>query len=344
MPNPDSWTAYNPSQVDLVDANQGEFFPLTSFATVFEPHERTNLADSLKLETRGVTSQKNQSELFNRQLLYKASVAAKLKEVGCWDIAETLDGCHSAQSWAQCNGCAKVRTFWNRCDNFFCPACQPTLSRERAESIEFWTHYVKQPKHVVVTARNTDHLTFRQVKWFKACIAKLRRRKFAKNWRGGCWSLEVTNEERGWHLHAHILVDADWVDAVQLSQQWAKLVGQDFAIVSVKDCRGKDYLREVTKYACKGSELAKWTGPQIAEFIHAFQRQRTFGVFGSLYGKRSDWAAFVASLKVSRQTCDCGCDRWTIYSESDWKIHLHRENILSGKASLPPPKPTHFLL
>jgi hypothetical protein len=339
-----SSVAPNPQRRDQDDPSQAEFFPLTLFPAVLAPFTRENLADSLKLETRGVTSQKNQRELFNRQLLYKSSVSAKLRTMGCLDIADSLDHCHSEQSWAQCTGCKAVRTFWNRCDNFYCPACQPGLSRERSESIEFWTGYVKQPKHVVVTTRNTDHLTFKGVKHFKNCISRLRRRKFAKNWRGGCWALEVTNEERGWHLHAHILVDADWVDAVQLAQQWAKIVGQDFAIVKVKDVRGKDYLKEVTKYACKGSELAKWTGLQIAEFIHAFQKQRTFGVFGSLYGARSDWSAFLASLGSSRQTCECGCDHWEIYDEGSWKIHLHRQNILSGKTNLPPPKPTLFLL
>lgn len=341
---PETGLAPNPSQVDQIDPNQGEFFPLTSFPQVLQPHARETLADSLKLETRGVTSQKEQRELFNRQLIYKTSIAAKLKAVGCWDIAETLDGCHSQQSWAQCNGCSAVRSFWNRCDNFFCPACQPTLSRERMESIEFWTHYVQQPKHMVLTVRNSDHMTYRYVKWFKKCFTRLRRSKFARNWRGGTWALEVTLEDKGWHLHQHSLVDADFIDQIQLAQRWAKIVGQDFAIVKVRDARGKDYLREVTKYACKGSDLAKWTGPQITEFIHAFQKQRTFGVFGSLYGKRSEWAAFIASLKVSRQTCECGCAQWTVYDEASWKIHLHRQNILAGKVALPPPKPTTWLL
>jgi len=321
-------------------ADHPELFPVTSFADVLAPHARQNLAVSLKLETRGVTSQKNQSELFNRQLLYKNSVAAKLREVGCDDLADTLNHCHSEQSWAQCTGCKAVRTFWNRCDNFFCPACQPTLARERMESIEWWSHQVKQPKHMVLTVRNTDVLTFARVKWFKKCFARLRRSKFARNWRGGTWALEVTNEARGWHLHQHSLVDADFIDQFELSARWAKLVGQDFAIVTVRDARGKDYLREVTKYAVKGSELSGWSGADIAHFINAFQGQRTFGVFGSLYGMRSDWAAFLASLKVNRQTCECGCDRWEIYDESAWRIHLHRENIVAGKANLPPPRHT----
>lgn len=329
--------APEPHQSLAVPADHAEFFPLTDFAALLPPHARQVEPAPIRLETTGVTSQSKQSELFNRQLLYKSSVEAKLREAGMLDAAETLAECHSRQSWAQCTNCSRVKTFWNRCDNFFCPACQPHLSRERADSIRFWTRYVKQPKHVVLTARNSATITFKQVKLFKLAITRLRRSKLARNWRGGCWSLEVTNEGRGWHLHAHLLVDSDWIDKPSLAVKWGQLVGQDFAIVDVADCREKDYLKEVTKYAVKGSELARWTPNDIAHFIHAFQKQRTFGVFGSLYGKRGDWKEWLAIECAERKRCECGCEQWRIYSETEWASRELFCQVKSGK-SLPPPQ------
>lgn len=322
----------------LVPIDHPDFFPDLEFSAVLPPHCRDFVAESLKLETTGATEQKNQRELFNRQLVYKSSVAAKLKQAGCWDLVGVLDECSSKQSWAQCTGCAKVRTFWNRCDNFYCPACQPHLARERFESLEWWTKTIEQPKHVVLTVRNTARLTFKYVKWFKDCFKRLRRRKFASNWLGGLWSMECTRGHDNFHLHMHALIDARWIDQMELSAQWAELVGQDYAIVKVKDARGIEYLREVTKYAVKGSELAKWTGQQIAEFVNAFSGQKNFGVFGSLHGKRKSWREWVDRVCISKGACDCGCNTWKIFDADAWSMHTKHQAIIRGAASIPPPR------
>jgi hypothetical protein len=315
-------------------ADHPEFIPIVQFGGLLHGPSRP---ESLSLETTGTTQQKpdaRQGEFFNRQLLYKESVQAKLREVGCLDLADVLQGCHTIQSWAQCNGCKAVRTFWNRCENFFCPSCQPHLARDRYESIEWWANQIEQPKHVVLTARNTAAITQAHVHWFKGCLRRLRRSVFAKHWRGGCWSLEVTNEGRGWHLHAHLLVDARWIDEAELAIKWGHLVGQDFAIVKVKDARAKSYLKEVTKYAVKGSELAKWSGTDIAHFIHAFQGGKNFGTFGSLYGKRTKWREWLDSLIKNRGECECGCNDWEIFDADAWHLHNHRLRIIRGQPTI----------
>lgn len=324
-------------------AVQGEFEPVTTLENFLRPWQRPGAsfwAESeampdetpgalkpaapalpIKLETRGVTQQSHQQQLLNPTLIHKASIVAKLREVGALDIAEPLDKCHSFQGFAQCNGCRKVRSFWNRCDRFYCPTCAPRLSHERAESIRWWATSVMQPKHVVLTVRNTALITFLYVKWFKACLTKLRRSKLARGWRGGLWSLEVTNEGRGWHLHAHLLVDVAWIDVAALARKWGELVGQDYAIVNAKDARQKDYLKEVCKYAVKGSQLATWSGMDIAAFVNAFTGNRTFGVFGTLYGKRTQWREWLKSLVHDKGACECGCNDWAIFSEAEWDWH-----------------------
>lgn len=318
-------------------ADHAEFFPLTSFAAILHGPARAEPPPQIQLETTGITSQKIQAELFQTRLLHKSSVEAKLRTVGCLDIADTLRECHSRQSWAECQGCRKAKTFWNRCENFYCPACQPHLANDRAESIQWWTRQITQPKHVVLTVRNTRELTFAYVRWFKKCLTRLRRSVFADNWLGGTWALEVTNESAGWHLHAHLLIDAKYINQGELAVRWAKLVGQDFAIVKVKDARGQDYLKEVCKYAVKGSQLAKWTGADIATFIHALQGQRTFGVFGSLYGKRTQWKEYIDSISEERGTCECGVKHWRVYDAEAWEAHLIDRQSSQDKP-MPPPR------
>ena len=290
----------------------------------------TAFAESpIQLERRGVTSHvaqvphvqpvpEWQAEFWSKQTLQKNTVAAKLREFGRPDLSGTLEDCHSTWTVALCGDCGRVKRFPNRCDNFFCPECQPRLASERRKAVEWWTKLVCQPKHVVLTVVNIPDLTKAHILEFKRWFSRLRRRKFARNWQGGFYSLEVTNEGRGWHLHVHALVDAKWIDAGELAREWAKVTNGMGNIVCVKDARRHDYLGEVTKYAVKGVDLAKWSGKDIATFVTAFDGVRTFGVFGTLYGARTKFAEFIASLRDAKPKCDCGSCNVSYFTESEW--------------------------
>lgn len=311
--------------------------PTTFFPSTSRPVASTE-SPPLNLETPGVTAgvKESQPGFWEKSLIFKLSVAAKLHEIDRHDIADTLDACHTIERTIQCTGCKKKRTVWNHCDNFFCPRCQPTLSRRRFESMEWWTNTVTQPKHVVLTVKNTDQFSAEYVEWFKHQFKKLRNQKFAKGWIGGMWSLEVTwSESAGWHLHLHALIDARWIDNSQLAIRWAKLVGQDFAIVHVKDARSKDYLKEVTKYTVKGSELAAWPSTIIAQFVDAMSGGRNFGVFGTLHGMRSKFSEWIESIRRSRGECECGCNSWEFIELNDWS---EPRRILQFKPRPPPEK------
>lgn len=251
----------------------------------------------------------NPSEFWKAAEAHRDSIVARLKESGHGHLAVKVEKCQTEKSFITCLGCSTSRVAFNHCDSKWCPLCVPRLAAARRESIEVWTQRVRQPKHVVLTARNSETLSRRRVRRFVAAFNRLRRSKFGRGWRGGILSLEVTNEGRGWHLHAHALIDADWIDAGTLAQEWAKRIGQDFAIVKVKDVREKSYLAEVTKYAVKGSEMAAWSGDEIAEFITAFRGARTFFVFGACFKIRAEVAKFLKEIPHQRQ-CECGCKVW----------------------------------
>lgn len=313
----DTWDDGSPlPQFDELDLNDG-------FGLEMPPTDLDDL-DSLQLETNGVSRQSDGSKIrgdtiWKSQTIWKFSVAAKLREAGWLDDAAKLEDCHSRKIMALCNGCQGVQVFRNRCDQFFCPECQPSLSRKRLESVKWWTSQITQPKHVVLTVRNIPDLTKAHVNEFKKWFTRLRHRKFCRGWVGGFYSLEITNEDNGWHLHLHCLVDARWIDARRLATEWAAVNGGCGHIVKVKDCRRKDYLAEVTKYAVKGSEIARWDRAKIVTFIEAFRGTKTFGVFGSLYGKRTEWREWIKSLRDGRTGCACGCDKVSYFDELAWE-------------------------
>lgn len=302
--------------------------------------------ESLRLERRGVTShpittRKVQKpplangELWKKQTIHKNSVSAKLRTIGWHHEADKLELCHTEFTVAQCTGCKDARAFPNRCDQFYCPECQPRLSHDREKAVKWWTQTIAQPKHVVLTVRNIPDFTKGHVREFKKWFTRLRRMKFARNWRGGFYSLEVTNEGKGWHLHLHALVDAHWIDQQQLSDAWNKANGGAGFIVKVKDARGTDYLRELTKYAVKGSELAAWNPETIKTFITAMRGTRTFGVFGSLYGKRTEWKDWLKTIADTQLKCKCGCSEFRFFTEQKW---LERD-LIPDESLKPRPPP-----
>ena len=286
--------------------------------------------ESIRLEKRGLTPQTaevlqkrtlkiRQAEMWKLGTMHKHSIASKLHAVGMEDVALKLDSCHTYYTIAVCGDCGSVRKFPNRCDLFCCPECAHALSVERVRQIQWWTNLISQPKHVTLTVKNIPVLTSGHVQEFRSWFTKLRRRKFASNWVGGFYRMEVTNEGHGWHLHLHALVDAKWIDKAELSRQWAQITNQQGMIVDVRDCRGTEYLHEVTKYVAKGSQVAAWEPDKIAMYIRAFQGIRTFGVFGKLYSMRTEFAEWIALLKDLRPRCQCGSCNVSYYSEFEWE-------------------------
>jgi hypothetical protein len=303
----------------------------------------------IQLETRGTSQEIQprpkpaglplaQSGFWARQTIHKNTVAAKLRVAGRVDLADKLEHCHTEYTFQVCGDCGKVGKFANRCDLFYCAECQPRLARDRKEAVQWWVSMIEQPKHVVLTLRNQPDLTRAHVQEARKWLTNLRNRRFCRNWQGGFYSIEVTNEGRGWHLHFHLLVDAKWIDAAELAIQWDDVTNHNGKIVKVKDARGHDYLREVTKYAVKGVDLAKWTPDQIATFITAFDGVKCFGVFGALYGARTEFAEFIASLRNSKPKCTCGSCNVKYYDEAAF-ISLDLRPNDTSKPRPPPADP-----
>lgn len=300
----------------------------------------------VQLETRGVTQHPTEADrdqfpewqqalIWNKHTIHKNTIAAKLREAGRASIAEKLEKCHTVFTVAQCTKCGTVKKFPNRCDNFFCPECQPRLSADRRRAVEWWTREIAQAKHVVLTVQNVPTITKAHVQEFRNWWTRLRRTKFARHWHGGFYSLEVTNEGRGWHLHLHALINAHWIDANGLSVAWQKATNGLGRIVKVKDARDGAYLKEVTKYAVKGNQLAAWSKEMICEFLDAFTGVRTFGVFGDLYAKRTEFAEWFKAVRDQKPTCKCGSCSALYFSEAEFLEKDFRPT--PTESPMPPP-------
>ena len=86
-----------------------------------------------------------------------------------------------------------------------------------------------------------------------------------------------------------------------------------------------------------GSQIAAWKPESIATFVRAFTGKRTFGVFGNLFGARTEFAEWIASLKMAKPRCDCGSCNVSYQSEESWIIaDSHHLPVVAAR---PPPQP-----
>jgi len=311
----------SPGHFDSVDlwtspSASGASFPQGSPGSQNDNRES---GDIVSLETSGNNPT---SLLLPPNQAIALTVAQKLREAGLEEYAEKLERCHTKWTVLRCQHCGKRYRFPERCDLRFCPNCQHRLSRKRKEELEWWIRLLNRPKHVVLTVRNTAELTKQYIQWVKKCFTRLRRRKFARNWRSGVYSIEVTNEGRGWHVHIHALIQATWIDAKELARQWADIVGQDFAIVWVKQAVGTEAADEVLKYAVKGNQIACWSPEEIRQYILATEGIRLFGRFGELTGELEEWKRQTESMVDTGFKCDCGSTDFDILRDLDYLTAL----------------------
>jgi hypothetical protein len=239
--------------------------------------------------------------------IFRQTIKAKLSGINDSNQYWNFCRCGEEDLYRTCKECGTVEKFPYRCNLKWCPACQWKIVEKRKDLLTLWSRRIRQPKHMVLTQRNFRMLTRSKLRAHTKALASLRRRKVFERVKGGCVSVEITNEGDGWHLHSHWLLDARWLDMDSVSRVWGKLVGQEFAIVKIKDVRNADYVQEVSKYVVEGSELAKWPAELIHEFVTAVRGTRFFTTFGSLRELSPQIRAEIFAAKPERKICDCGC-------------------------------------
>lgn len=254
--------------------------------------------------------EKQQQKLLPDRDLWQETIISKLWPLNNSTQVANMAICGKQEIFRTCGNCGAVETFFYRCSVKWCPRCQWWLADKRQNIIAKWAGKILQPKHLVTTQSNFDILTRKKIREHVRNLARLRRTKCFASVRGGCVSTEITNEDKGWHLHAHWLLDVDWLDMAAVSRAWGKQVGQQFAIVKVKDVRGTVYVAEVAKYLAKGSEIAGWPAEQINEFVQAIRGCRFFGSFGALRKLAPEIRRQLAAEKPPTPLCPCGCGQF----------------------------------
>lgn len=201
-----------------------------------------------------------------------------------------------------------------------------------------------QPKHLVLTSRNFPMMTRKRLRENVIAMTALRRSVCFKKVLGGCASVECTWAKKGdwvngvqvaggFHLHSHWLIEARWIDLEAVESAWAKLIGQELAVVRVYDARQADYVKELCKYVVEGSELAGWPKEIIHQFVCASRGVRFFFKFGELLKQSKAIQMQLACEKKQFAACECGCDslKFKHVKTEESREEAYRRQIFIGK-------------
>src|SRR5262249_30823974 len=156
------------------------------------------------------------------------------------------------------------------------------------------------PKLMTVTLPNEPELT-------PEAVARLRRslktllRHFGHLVRGGIYSIEPINKGRGWHVHAHVLMDAVYIPQRMLSADWLAITGDAFVVDIRRAWSPRAALKYILKYLAKEPELLDELKPV---YNSALQGVRLIQPFGSMFRL---W-----KIQRSPFPCpDCSSTTWT---------------------------------
>jgi hypothetical protein len=272
----------------------------------------------------------------------KQGIVEKLHQAGLHNHAARLEHCGTEPVFLVCTNCRGVRKVFNHCDRLFCPTCQPRLARKREKQVAWWVQELPRgASHLVLTLANIpdDALTRDYLVWVRDCFGRLRRLKFARKW-SGFYTLQITNNGNGFHVHLHVLVGFPFVDIPKIKEEWARLTNGAGQIVKIVP--GHPNLLRLVRYVVRPSDLSSWTPARIGAFARAVENIKTFAVFGSLWSLRTKYADWLREVRYLNRNCPCcGCNSLDFYTEARFreKDPLIRPDWMN----LPPPPPPPVL-
>jgi hypothetical protein len=275
---------------------------------------------------------------------------------GAMTFARKLEKC-GEEVPLNCIGCGERRIGRTRCDQRWCPVCQRALATRTAMRYEQISEACQWPLVLTLTHKHSAISTLGP-KELRRAFTKLRRLRWWKaRVKGGVAAFELTDSGNGWHTHIHALIDCQWLavstgapavgesaekirarakrSAKEVAEQWSLCVGR-VGGVHVRRARGGranlvEVVREVLKYAVKGSDLASLPTP-LSPVIQAMAGSRLVVSWGSFYRH-----AACKRSKPAPAMCKCGCNDWVLEKQIDAVIA--RANPRRGRAMVTFPKP-----
>lgn len=273
------------------------------------------------------------ASLLFRQTLYEES--AKLKDCG-------------SPSAIICTGCGHEHPIVRTCKRRWCPVCAHQRAAELVAKYGLIIERLGWPLMLTLTLPHTRECDpAERLDSLKIALKKFRRQKWFKDRvAGGIGAIEVSGGlANGWHIHAHLLLDCQWLSVTtpapsdfvsssvrkkimrasqkEVADQWALSAGLDSAHIWIKRADASAVV-EALKYSVKPASLID-SKLHLGPLIAALSKRRLVSAWGSVRK-----AARALKLELDAEngpfTCECGDSSWIPSELVDRMCRIAGEN------------------
>lgn len=301
-------------------------YPIPQFPFEWEPEEKdfqknnpfavANFALRRKSSEKIVEGLEEWENRLKAQNSPKADRIRRLKwrVKDCDTLSVGMDGRKVAQNQT---GAAYFKSV-QRCNSRFCPRCARKAGRKALERIFVRTGI--DPENCPYSLRFLTltmpgdpgaPLKDRYDKLRKALKRLYRSKIWSEKVEGSIGKIEVTKNADNWHVHAHFLINGDYLPNKELRKAWAKALKTDEDLIHYpwieRPKKGKGAFLEIAKYIAKpvsflGAGKSRktdsrtgapvegrkaWTNSEMVEFFEVFQGARIFMTTGNFKEKDS---------------------------------------------------------
>lgn len=228
--------------------------------------------------------------------------------------AEDFLNCHRFAWFTRHEDTGMIKIASNSCRLKWCPMCSANKRYIIRQAVKDWLKTIRNPKFMTFTVKHSDLPLAEQIKKIYKAYRLFRLHKFLKNkQRGGVWFFQIKRSKKTgqWHPHIHVVMDMDYINKVQIQDDWLLTTGDSFVvdIRAIKD-PGKvaDYVARYASTPCKLTEFNETDQDTIFSVLRGKRLCGKFGTGNSCLFKPQKPIDFAKWSRLCRWT-DCILNR-----------------------------------
>lgn len=197
-------------------------------------------------------------------------------------IAKIADCCKYPSLFQRPDGSLVLHQ--SRCKSRVCPRCGRLRILELRSKLLDRIQTYDDPRFVTLTISPGNQPLRAQIKHLAASFRRLRQTKrWQRKSRRGIYIVEITYNaaKQLWHPHLHVVVDGDYYDQAQLSDDWSRASGGSPIVDIRRISKRSDIAQYLTQYLAKSQAPANLKRPQLAEWAMSLKGLRMVQPFGA---------------------------------------------------------------
>lgn len=246
-----------------------------------------SLLDSLETTAHDVLPSNYQHVKFSQyrtELEVAINLYCRLDTVNRHDRVENLLNCRHYAWFVRHEDTGHVKVVANACHLRWCPVCAASKRWQIKCAVSKWLKTVKRPKFMTFTIKHSTESLPDQIKRLYKAYRLFRQHKLLKKkQRGGVWFFQLKRSKKTgeWHPHLHVVVDMDYINKVEIQDEWLLVTGDSF-VVDIRAIKnpGKvvDY---VSRYCATPCNLSDFTSSDQDTIATSLAGRRLCGRFGT---------------------------------------------------------------